>query len=235
MTLLGNFLNPEIVEDENYKFSPSGIYFAPTDGKYESYLEYIRTLPLDQSPEVFGINDNGDIVRQIAETRQLFESVLKTQGAGNSSGGGQKTNDDILIEVSTDILARVPQPFNLDDAYMKYPVNYDESMNTVLVQEMIRFNRLIQVVLLSLINVKKAIKGLVVLSLELEEVCKSILIGKIPASWASKSYPSLKPLGGYINDLVKRINFFQTWFDHGTPKVFWMPGFFFTQSFITGI
>jgi dynein heavy chain len=97
-----------------------------------------------------------------------------------------------------------------------------------------RFNGLIGVIRSSLVNLQKALVGLVVMSADLEKLAHSMSINVIPAMWAGKSYPSLKPLGSYIQDLVERLAFFQNWIDNGQPVVSWISGIFFVHSFLTG-
>lgn len=101
-------------------------------------------------------------------------------------------------------------------------------MNTVLTQELDRFNGLIKVIVASLKNLKKAIKGEVLLSEELEAALGSLQNGQVPAMWLSVSFPSLKTLGGYMKDLLGRLEWFTKWVDEGLPKVLWITRFFFT-------
>lgn len=151
------------------------------------------------------------------------------------AGGGTGDVETATVYLANDILKKIPDLFDIEMVSEKYPVMYSNSMNTVLRQELIRFNRLISVIKRTLRDMVKAVKGLVVMSSELEEVYRSLIIGKVPNSWANKSYPSLKPLGSYVTDFIARLRFLQEWIENGPPNVFWLSGFYFTQSFLTGV
>jgi dynein heavy chain len=71
----------------------------------------------------------------------------------------------------------------------------------------LRYNRLISVVRGSLVNVGKAIRGEVPLSVELEQVYNSIYNNMVPDVWAKRAYPSLKPLASWILDCLERLKF----------------------------
>ncbi|NXH72361.1 DYH3 protein, partial [Hydrobates tethys] len=221
------------IEQDKYMLAPGDDYYIPPHGPYESYIEYLRSLPITTHPEVFGLHENADITKDNQETNQLFSGVLLT--LPREAGGGGKSPQETVEDLAQDILSKLPSGFDVKEVMKVYPVLYEESMNTVLRQELIRFNRLTEVVRSSLINLGKAIKGQVLMSSELEDVFNSMLMGKVPSMWAAKSYPSLKPLGSYVSDLLCRLVFFQDWVINGLPTVFWLSGFFFTQSFLTGV
>ena len=68
----------------------------------------------------------------------------------------------------------------------KHPVRYEESMNTVLIQEVIRYNKLLVTVRQTLNDLLKALKGLVVMSQALETMANSLYNNSVPELWASK-------------------------------------------------
>ncbi|XP_019944293.2 dynein axonemal heavy chain 12 [Paralichthys olivaceus] len=233
MTILTDFYNKDVIEKPCYPFSPSGEYHAPPKSIYDDYIEFIKELPFSQHPEVFGMHENVDISKDLQQTKMLFDSLLVTQGGG-AKGGVSSGSDNTLYDIADSILTKLPSNFDIEAALSKFPVLYEESMNTVLVQEMERYNTLCSTIRESLQNLLKAIKGLVVMDADLEAVASSLMVGKVPEKWVKRSYPSLKPLGSYISDFLSRLKFLQGWYDTCKPNVFWLSGFFFTQAFLTG-
>jgi len=145
--------------------------------------------------------------------------------------------------------SKIPKPMDIEKAH---PLTFARigdgtvnSLGTALAQELIRFNNLLKVVSSSLVELTRGIKGLVVMSSALEKMFNSFLIQKVwwqwrflvltclkvPENWAAASYPSLKPLGSWVADLIRRVKFIEDWLVNGPPPVYWISGFFFPQGF----
>ena len=203
--ILNDYYTEKVFSDE-YKFSPSGIYYAPPHGDMASYISYARELPQYPEPEVFGFHANAAITKNLNETNDMLNAVLTTQ---QDAGGGDDDDQDTKINNLADkILEDIAEPFDLEVAVKKYPVNYHESMNSVFTQELTRFNGLVKAVKASLRDLKKVIKGEALLNPQLENAMNSMITNNIPAMWLDKSYPSLKKLGSYVKDLKARLAFF---------------------------
>ncbi|CEM09924.1 unnamed protein product [Vitrella brassicaformis CCMP3155] len=230
--ILSDFYAPDVLEDD-YRFSPSGIYYAPASTTtHEGYLEFVRSLPLNEFPECFGLHANANLAVAISEAMNVIRTAMSLQP--KTGAGAGKSPEEVFSATAADIVAKLPKLFDVEAVARKYPVRYDESMNTVLVQELMRFNKLLNVVRRSLVDVQAAVKGLVVSTPELEEVGSGLFDNRVPASWSKVAYPSLKPLGSWVRDFLARLDFMQKWIDEGPPPNYWISGFFFTQSFLTG-
>nr|XP_036867942.1 dynein heavy chain 6, axonemal [Manis javanica] len=235
-TVLKRFFSPGTLE-EDYKYSESGIYFAPLADSLQEFKNYIENLPLIDDPEIFGMHENANLVFQYKETNTLINTILEVQPR-SSSGGGGKSNDEIVQELVASVRARVPETLEMESAseslFNRDPQGRLNSLTTVLGQEVDRFNSLLKLTHTSLETLNKAIAGLVVMSEEMEKVYNSFLNNQVPSLWSNAAYPSLKPLGSWVKDLILRTAFVDLWLRRGQPKSFWISGFFFPQGFLTG-
>jgi len=50
-----------------------------------------------------------------------------------------------------------------------------------------------------------AIRGIALMSAELDQMFSSFLLNKIPLNWLKLSFLSLKPLGSWFEDLCQRV------------------------------
>ncbi|EDW33119.1 GL16213 [Drosophila persimilis] len=223
-------LQLSVVADNRYRFATDDRYILPRKMEHREMLPYPEdNIPSLAPPEVYGPHANSGITRDLQTTKTLLDSMILLLGseAAGTAGAGVSAVQ-IILNTTKQIGA------DMHGGSREYPVDYNESMNTVVVQEMERFLKLQKEIRASCRDLAMGIKGIIVMTPDLENVMTAMKFNRIPLKWMSKSYPSLKPLGSYVQDLYKRLNWLFHWYMHGKPPTFWLSGFFFTQAFLTG-
>eukprot|EP00388_Colpodella_angusta_P004961 GDKJ01015752.1.p1 GENE.GDKJ01015752.1~~GDKJ01015752.1.p1 ORF type:complete len:1362 (+),score=365.83 GDKJ01015752.1:613-4086(+) len=244
--LLKTFYNPSTLKD-GYALTtlgPNTPYVCPpaTYDRHDT-IEFVQKIPLSVPPEVFGLHSNANLTAAINDALAILrtaQSVQPKTGASSSSNKKQdetkKTQtEDVYKVVASEILAKLPAEFDTEAVSRKYVISYSESMNTVLVQELMRYNRITVVVRRTLLELQQAIVGKALMTPELEAVAKALMDNAVPEAWSAKAYPSLKPLSSWFADFLRRLRFMRDWIETGAPHAFWISGFYFTQSFLSGV
>jgi dynein heavy chain len=197
-------------------------------------VEYIKGLPFYPMPEAFGLHENCNITCAQDEASVLLKGMTCMVSLGGGGDGGL-SQEDVMDAAAADIQERLPKPFPLDICEEKFPTMYEESMNTVVKQECLRYNKLLWEMAANLKDFRKAIKGLIVMTADLEGLGTSMFVNEQPKQWVAKGPLSLKPLSSWYLDILARVAFFQMWYDLGRqPPVYWVSGIFFPQAFFTG-
>ena len=129
-------------------------------------------------PEIFGLHANADITCDQNESYDVFGTVLSLQPREQAKGGGM-SREDIIEKTCLEIQVATPSIFDIIFLLEHYPTMYEESMNTVLTQECIRYNGLLAIMKISLIESLKALKGLVVMSNDLEMLTISVFNNQV--------------------------------------------------------
>ncbi|CCI43009.1 unnamed protein product [Albugo candida] len=241
MSILSRFYDPSIVADDIHLFCASGRYRVPESLEYGSILQYLNDLPIIDDPELFGMNENAIISYERNESITMIRVMLSLEPR-DTVGSLGISNDKKVLEIAQNIQTNLPDVLSHEEAG---PTTFKtrqigdilvmDSIATVLSQEIVKFNALLQCMSSSLIELQRAINGLSVMSSDLDHMYTALLNSKVPPIWAVLSFASLKPLGSWVQDLLARVGFFRNWLRYGEPNVFEFGAFFFPQGFMTGV
>jgi len=225
------------VKGPDYKFSKGGLFYCPAATSQDDFLAYLRGLPIMTPPEVFGLHENCEITCAESESMALLEDVM-SMGSSSSSGGGGgggKSAEEVMDEMAAELIELTPKKWDLDLFEEKFPTMYSESRNTVVKQEADKYNRLLGLLAVQLPLFRRALKGLVVMTEDLDNVGKGLFMNAVPEQWAGVGFLSLKPLTAWYKDLNDRVDFFNLMYKEGHPIAFWVSGLFFPQAFFTAV
>ena len=65
------------------------------DAVYKDYLKYIKQLPLNDSPELFGLHENANMTYAQNETFAILDKFLLMQA--KTGGGGGKSQEEVCL------------------------------------------------------------------------------------------------------------------------------------------
>lgn len=137
---------------------------------------------------MFGLHANAEIIYFTNYAKDLWRNTLEMQTSeGGGAGGSNK--DEYIGQVASDIQEKLPELFYTYNIKKKFEV--PTPTQVVLIQELDRFNILLDVMHRSLADLQ-ALVGVIGMSEALETLGNSLYNGFVPEMWKIKSPQTLK-------------------------------------------
>uniref|UniRef100_A0A8C6ZHZ5 Dynein axonemal heavy chain 10 n=1 Tax=Nothoprocta perdicaria TaxID=30464 RepID=A0A8C6ZHZ5_NOTPE len=208
-------------------------YKIPEGTVKDDFVEEIESLPLANTPEVFGLHSNAEIGYYTQAARDMWAHLLELQPQTGESGTGI-SRDEYIGNVAKDIQNKIPQVFDLDQIRKVFGIDISPT-TVVLLQELERFNKLIIRMAKSLAELQRALAGEVGMSSELDDVARALFNGQIPGIWRRLAPDTLKTLGNWMIFFRNRYQQYSTWVSESEPKVMWLSGLHIPESYLTAL
>nr|CEL77298.1 TPA: dynein-1-alpha heavy chain, flagellar inner arm I1 complex, putative [Toxoplasma gondii VEG] len=234
VTYLEEYMGDFIFDSyQPFSFCQAGFDYAiPVPGPLATYRDYIKELPLFNTPEVFGLHENAQIGYFVDSAKKLWEGILKMNFSGSlSSSGGASMREEHIAAIATGI----EEKLGFDDLAFGKPEGDYTPTEVVLMQEVERFNSLAERMRTTLNDLRRALRGEIGLSAELEDLANFLVTGFLPRDWARLAPPSLKPLGSWLAHFLRRYDQYKAWIDKGEPWCFWLSGLHIPDSLLTAL
>uniref|UniRef100_H2ZRC4 AAA+ ATPase domain-containing protein n=1 Tax=Ciona savignyi TaxID=51511 RepID=H2ZRC4_CIOSA len=203
-------------------------YTIPRGKSIAEYHTHIDNLPLVDTPEVMGLHPNADITYQTNFANLALGTIVSIQPK-ESSGGAGETRESVVFKMADEMLEKLPANFLPHEK-----MGSIQPMNIFLRQELDRMQRVISVVRTTLIDLKLAIDGTIIMSENLRDALDQMFDARIPNLWQKISW-ECSTLGFWFTELLERHIQFHSWIFDGRPNQFWMTGFFNPQGFLTAM
>jgi dynein heavy chain len=236
-------MQPATVGQENFLLAGSSApdFGVPLEAPpLQTYREHCKALPLVDPPSAFGQHANADIASQIAGTMSLLDNLMTVNATlvrGGSSGGGDggkaPSVEDRVLQILATLDEQVPALIDFDAILESTVDDRGSALNTCLLQEIQRYNVLLAKIRRQKAELRRAVKGEIVMNDELDIIYGALLVGRVPLPWQS-AYPSVKGLAAWSQDLIERIEQMQAW-GRAAPKVFWLSGFTYPTGFLKSL
>lgn len=216
-----------------YFFSNSHIqYKVPMAGSKDDYLSYIDGLPLTNAPDVFGLHPDAEVGYLTNAVKDMWSQLVSLQPR-TSEGAGGISREDFIASIASDVQAKLPILFDIPR--ISKNIGVPSPTQVVLLQELERWNMLVDRMVTSLKELRKALKGEIGMSAKLDELANALFNGVLPASWRILAPQTEKSLGSWMLHFERRYQQYSNWIKNGEPIVIWLSGLHVPEAYITAL
>ncbi|MEW5311809.1 MAG: hypothetical protein WDW38_003494 [Sanguina aurantia] len=210
-----------------------GFVSPPNTLNHRQVLDYLDEQMPAETPLAFGLHPNAEIGFKLREAETFCNSLVQLQPREAGGEGGMSVEEKAKM-VLDDLVERLPDNFDMED--IRGRVDEFTPYVMVAIQESDRMNLLLFEMKRSLAELDLGLKGDLTMTEPMERLMKSLATDAVPASWRNLAYPSLRPLGSWLQNMLQRVQQLLEWTaDLGVPKVVWLSGLFNPQSFLTAV
>ena len=221
---------------------PPGSTDPETKVTLAQMVAQISTFPNANAPDVFGLHPNAETGYLRHSTETLWSSLLELMPRASAVAVGGETREAKLTRFTEEILAQIPEPFDVKAVSSKEVEQaeangYDvvQPTQVVLLQEIERWNLLVNAITASLKELQKALAGVIGMSGELDELASALDNGQLPQSWRRHAPATRKNLGRWMAHFQRRYKQYLAWSMDGEPKCVWLSGLMVPESYLSAL
>ena len=256
-TIIWTYLDDTFFTKPNFCFYPlnnkekadsksKAEYKLPDDSvnQKDQYQRHISLFPAIDPPQVFGLHPNADLTFRLKEFGEILNTMMNT--LPKEGGGGGKSKESEVKDIVFSMIKIMPPHFLPNEyrakisqlVYSGVGKGLEAPLHNVLLQEVMKIQEIIQLVGKSLVDIRDAVDGKLMMTEDIMRSIDSLYASRPPNIWMYNangeeiSWISVTASTWFVG-LNTRARKLKEWLNSApnTRPSFFLPGFLNPQGF----
>jgi dynein heavy chain len=220
------FISEEALEIS--KFSSTYAYPISDVSEYASIVEYARSLPDNDKPEVIGQVMNGKFSGQLNDSKNIISKLQNFQPRASiekcaEEKGVRSRIADLLKLLKIDL-----------DSSFEISKLIKPSYQKLITQEIYVYTKVLASVRTSLENLELALSGRITFSENMNSLYSSVLQGLVPKGWREVCL-DIGDMLEWVKETISRYEYLLDWATGNEPIQIWLSAFSSPQRFFATV
>jgi len=227
------YFNEELTKG-NYTFNEESFYRIPSQSLFDGMAKYIESQPNEEAYVLCGMDAMTSLIVERNEIESALDPLRRMEFAKNGAVESAKEVEESFVD---SVFRAIPEVGFLKnhinpliyEGKNKLPYAY----NMYLLQEMNRYNVLIEIIHNTIAEISKFLKTGKLMSPSLEKIYASLAAGQIPEEFTG--YPWNHPIAEWVTTFKARYDYIYNWLKTGATKTYWLKAFIYPKGLLNAL